>query len=313
MALAVALDLGDFNQRLAGGTSAGIIRRNGSSARLHHFKHQAVRNIAVMRNGEHLTAGFLFIGVHIVPQLVDRIGAFGLWVIGTNLVGPRFAIAKDDNAVQIVAIGHERIFKAHERSELAGLVIALDDAGMALPNLHCAFGLLFAWQNAAEFAFTSSVDQFHRCALAALMPFMHHIVPAQQRRILDHHTRRIIKPLGRAKAAAMIGDNKEIERSVELCLQAPGRFHFFAARKTQRLFRPKLYAKAKCVDRIGSMQMGITPQQFGRDAAGDFLVIGGLYFFRLARFAAFLERAPAPIKACAHCHSRNCTQRNLAN
>ena len=58
-----------------------------------------------MRNRQHFAAGYLFIIIHIVPQLADRCVALAR-IIWENLVRPAFAIAEHDHAMQIVTAGH---------------------------------------------------------------------------------------------------------------------------------------------------------------------------------------------------------------
>ena len=119
----IALNLRDFSHGLARRTPPRILRSHWAAVRTDQFKHQSIGQVAVMRDREHFAARDLFIIVHIVPQLADRRVALA-GIIGEHFVGAAFAVTEHDNAVQIVTTGHQRIFKAHERREFAGLIIA---------------------------------------------------------------------------------------------------------------------------------------------------------------------------------------------
>ena len=138
-----------------------------------------------MRNGQHLAACNLFIIVHIVPQLADGCVALPR-IIWENLVGPAFAIAEHDNAVQIVTVGHQRIFKAHERGELARFIIPLDECAVACPDA-CRRFLLLYWvcQGGRQCIAASQIDQLSCHALHAVRPLVHFFMPAFQGRVAD--------------------------------------------------------------------------------------------------------------------------------
>ena len=185
MRLAITLNLGDFGHRFARCAPPGICSGHWSAIWTNQFKHQAIGKVAVVRNGQHLAAGDLFIIVHIVPQLADGCVALPR-IIWENLVGPAFAIAEHDNAVQIVAVGHQRIFKAHERGELARFIIPLDERAVACPDACRRFFLPFrvcqgGWQCIAA----SQIDQLSCHALHALWPLVHFFMPAFQGRVAD--------------------------------------------------------------------------------------------------------------------------------
>ena len=185
MRFAIALNLRDFGHRFARCAPPGICGGHRSAIWTNQFKHQAIGQIAVVRNGQHLAARDLFIIVHIVPQLADGCVALPR-IIWKNLIGPAFAIAEHDHTVQIVAAGHQRIFKAHERGELARFIIPLDERAVACPDARRRFFLPFrvcqgGWQSIAA----SQINQFPRNALHALWPLVHFFMPAFQRWVAD--------------------------------------------------------------------------------------------------------------------------------
>jgi len=70
MGFAVALDLGDLDDRFAQRPRLYIGGVNGAAVKFVHREHPAVRDIAVMRNGEHLAAGLLLVCGHVGPELL---------------------------------------------------------------------------------------------------------------------------------------------------------------------------------------------------------------------------------------------------
>ena len=69
----------------------------------------------------------------------------------------------------------------------------------------------------------------------------------------------------------MVGNHQKIERTVKLGLNSAGRYNFFAARKPKCVLWPKPHAKAKGIDRVGGMQMGVAPENpFGISRCNDF-------------------------------------------
>ena len=238
MRLAVALDLCHLDQRFVRRAPAGIGRRHRPATGADHLEHQPARDIAVVRDGEHLPARRLLIGVHIVPQLADRRVALSR-IIGQDLIGLVLTVAEHDDAVHIVAARHQRVLEPDESGELAGLVIAFDDTAVRCPDLGRPFILSLAIaERGRQRVATSKIDQLGGHLQAPCRPFMHRVVPAQQGRVADEQARCIIERLCRAQPARVIGDNEEVERPVKLCLEATGRCHFRPAREPQRIFRP---------------------------------------------------------------------------
>ena len=68
----------------------------------------------------------------------------------------------------------------------------------------------------------------------------------------------------------MVRDHEEIERAFQLRFHAARRGYLLAAGKAQCLFGTKLYTKAKGVDGIGSVHMGIAPQHHIGGTGGHF-------------------------------------------
>ena len=217
MAFAIPLNLRRLNQGLLRAAAAGIGRRHWPAIGACQLKHQSIGQVGIVRNGKDFAARLLFISIHIVPKLIgagaDKGGE------GQNLICLILAIAHDDDTVEIVALAHQRIFKAHKGSEFAGAVIAVDNAGMVLPDIGGAlFHRLGVHHIGRQCPLRKTVDQFHRNFLRFRRAFLQFLVPAPQRRIRQQKTRRVMNLLQRSQTIRMVGDDKKIERPGKLCL-----------------------------------------------------------------------------------------------
>ena len=144
---------------------------------------------------------------------------------------------------------------------------------MICPDVGCRLALFFGiGQRSRKRVAARAVDEFAGHALHALLPLMHFGVPPFQRGVADKKSGRVVQRLCCPEPARVIRDHKKIKRTVQLGFHPASRRNFFPTRKTQRLFRSKLYAKAKGVDGIGSMEMGIAPKQVIGGARRDFSV-----------------------------------------
>src|SRR6185436_15270709 len=105
MGLAVALHLRRFVEPLPLGALLGVLAVNRFAESLDDWKHLAVAQVAVMRDGEDAAASFLFVVVHPFPE-VHRIDA-AEWCgagHGLDLDGLVAVVAEDDVAVEVVAL-----------------------------------------------------------------------------------------------------------------------------------------------------------------------------------------------------------------
>ncbi len=259
--LAIALDLGNLDHRLGRSAPCGIFGGHGRAVGHGHLEHQPVRDIRIVRDGQHLAAGLLFIAGHVVPQLLDRrVDPLDR----QGLTGTVAAVAEHDDTVEIVAVRHQRPFEPGKSGEHARLIVTVEQAELGIPDILGAFaGHLGIAQGCGQGPVGSRGDQFRHGALRPFGPFVHHVVPAQHGLVADHPlhvpARRIIEPPGRAEAVRVVGNHQKIERAVELRLAAGGGGDFLAAREPQRLLRPEPHAEAEGVDRIVGVQMGVAP------------------------------------------------------
>ena len=209
-----------------------------------------------MRDGEDLAARLLLIAIHIIPQLIRRCADER--GIGLNLIGLVFAVAHDDDAVQVIALPHQRIFKAVKGGEFARRVVAFGDLGVVVPNaclaLQLVLGVEHLWR---QRPLGEAVDEFHRDGHRLLGALVQLVMPALEKRIAQQEARCIVDRLQCGKPVRMVGDDKEVERPGELSLQACGGGDFFAHGKAQGVFRSQTHAEAKRVGGVGGVKMGV--------------------------------------------------------
>src|SRR6202011_5068111 len=70
--------------------------------------------------------------------------------------------------------------------------------------------------------------------------------------------------LGGTQCLSMIGDHQEIERAAQPDRLAGRRDHLLAASETVSRFGAERVTECRCIQRIGGMQMSITPQNARR-------------------------------------------------
>ena len=147
-----------------------------------------------------------------------------------------------------------------EGGEFAGFVVALHRIHIAVPHFFCAFGGAIGVEHGFGNGIAAArIQYFGHGALRSSWAFVHHVVPTPHGGIADQQARRIGNCLGAAQRLSMIGHHQKIERSRQFCLHAGGGGHFLATGKAQRFFRAQPHAKAEGIDRVGGVEVGITP------------------------------------------------------
>ena len=124
MRLAVAFDLRDFVERLPAHAILGVFAVDLlAGERLDDREHDAVAQIAVMGESEHVAAGFLFEGRHPFPQ-VARIVTAERFLRGVrfDLAGPEPVLPEDDIAMKVVSAGVRSPLIADESGEAAWVI-----------------------------------------------------------------------------------------------------------------------------------------------------------------------------------------------
>ena len=133
--LAVALDLGDLVHRLPARPRLGPFAGQRIAEKRLEREHPAVRQIAVVGDGEQRAAGLRLPRRHPVPEILRVLAVEGRH--RQHLVGLLLAVAVDHVAMQIVAAaGVARPLVADEGGEAARLVVLLHDGGVLFPDRH---------------------------------------------------------------------------------------------------------------------------------------------------------------------------------
>ena len=94
-----------------------------------------------MRNGEHLAARILLVSGHIGPQPFRILLAKS--TKGNGIAHFLRAIPEHDHPVEIVAVRHRCIFKAHEGGEFTRLIILIHGLSVFFPEIGCAISGFF--------------------------------------------------------------------------------------------------------------------------------------------------------------------------
>jgi len=103
--------------------------------RFHDGKHFAVAQVAVVRDGEHETAGFLFVGIHPFPE-IDGVDAAQRRGAGHGFDQARLVavVAEDDVAMQVVALAQRGPLVTDQRGEAPGLIVLLGGGDGLVPR-----------------------------------------------------------------------------------------------------------------------------------------------------------------------------------
>ena len=185
MRFAITLDLRHFDNGFMRRAPPSIIGRHWAAVWTGEFEHQAIGEIAVMRDRKHFAVCRLFIGVHIIPQLVNT-AIVPKRTERQHFVGLILAIAEHHHAVQIVTARHQCIFKSHKRGELAGLIITFNNAGMFGPDFSRAFFVRNRiTQRRRQRICRSHIDKLSGNTQRSFGAFVHLVMPFAQLRVAD--------------------------------------------------------------------------------------------------------------------------------
>src|ERR1700756_3072882 len=113
MGLAVTLDLDRLIEPFPLLTSRGSVER----------EHAPIREVAVVRYGQHSPVRLVFVSLHPLPQVARVVAAQGLYgCVGFDKARLGRVVAENDIAVQVVAAGIRRPLEADEGGESAWIV-----------------------------------------------------------------------------------------------------------------------------------------------------------------------------------------------
>jgi hypothetical protein len=166
--LAVALVLGDLEQRLPARASRSVLGAERLAPHRLDREHLAAAEVRVVRNHEHTASRLVFVRGEIPPQAL-RVAA----VEGAKredlprLVG---AVCEDDVSVAVVAVRDRRPFETDERGEDTGGVVTLGVGDDRLPDRRLQ-GLVLEAIAIVENRFGKlHEDPMHGLRLAPLVP-----------------------------------------------------------------------------------------------------------------------------------------------
>ncbi len=263
MRLAVALDLRHLIHRFKPRPRLGIGARQSAAVEIDQREHASVGQVAVVRDGEHLAAGLLGISIEELPQHGRVLAVEG----GErhDLVGLVLAVAEDHDAMQVVAAVVGSPFVADQRGKPSGLVVALGGAGVVLPDRARELSAQHRFRRRAG---ANRADDLDRRLARTLATGCHQVVPAPQRRVGHQGRVALLDFLRGAQPLGMIGDHQEIERAAQPDRLAGGGNHLLAASEAVGRLRAERVAEGRGIQRIGGVQMGITPENARRDNFG---------------------------------------------
>ena len=102
-------------------------------------EHPAIRQIAIVRNGQHAAAGLPFIGFHPFPQVARIIAADRLHgYVRLDLLGLVAVVAEDDVAVEVVAVGVGGPFITDEGGEASWRIMLFGRCDVVEPRRRIA-------------------------------------------------------------------------------------------------------------------------------------------------------------------------------
>jgi len=256
MCLAVTLDLGHFNEGFQVGPQGGeLLGEPFAGVRL-HGKHQAVGQVAVVRNGQYVRPGPFFKLVQRFPEIF-RILAVELreW---QRLVGHRRVAAEEHVAVKVEA-APRGVFIADDRREAARLVVSVSKRGVFLPRVANNF---IGFER--RFRLVQGGDDLHgRREHLLLVAAFQRVVPAFA--FFNGENIGIACEQFRHQAVhfGMIRDHQPVQRPQEPGTNTCGRGDFFAAGEPIGVLLTET-AKGPCVHGDRGMEVLVAPENAGR-------------------------------------------------
>ena len=132
MGFAVALDLGDFDNRLPAGAQFRVGPVDRTAVNRSGREHHAVGKVWIVGNGNHLAAGLGFVTGERAPQVPGVEAVLG----GERRqpADPVSAVPVDHHPVQVVAVDHRCPLVADECREPPGIVVVVCRLGDILPD-----------------------------------------------------------------------------------------------------------------------------------------------------------------------------------
>ena len=256
MRLAIALNLRYFIYRLPTHPTPGIVRVQRLTAKTTIIEHQAIGQVAVVRNRQDLAPGYILVSAHPVPECFRICRVEG--GKRQNAVGPLLAIAVDNVPVQVAAPWCACPFVGDQCGEGPGRVVLFCRRCHALP--HCRFCRLTQRYRVYAFSHLFIIED-HRfeqipCAKIAVQLFSK--TAGKQLGIgLDHHR-------SEPEILRVVRNHQKIQGMFQTYAQPCGRGHGLAAGKPVCLLRAEAVPQQCGIGGIRGMHMRIAPQQLER-------------------------------------------------
>ena len=302
MSFAVALDLGDFVDVLPTRAGLGVLAVDRLvGARLDHREHDAVREVAVVGDREHVAAGLLLVGRHPFPEIAGIVAAGRQRRIGHDLACKIAVVAEQHVAVEIVAAGVRRPFIADDGREAARLVGFFRGIDRIMPGGAIGVGTRIVKDRTLELTRAERGDDVDGGggALARL----DHVIPFAAQRVREKLRFPFQEIREEAHIVGVIGDDQEVERPRKF-RELSGRGHdLLALGETVGVARTEPRAERPGIKRHACMDMSVAEERPRRKVAasiGRIRTLGGKHL--LSR--RLVERADIGVdgflRPCGH-------------
>ena len=265
MGLAIALDLRRLVEPLPFGPLLSILAVDRlAGERIHHREHDAVREVAVVGEGEHVAAGLFLKCCHVFPQ-VARIVASREHREGHHLAGELRVVTEDDVAVEIVAAGVRGPFETDEGGEAAGFVRVLRSVDGFLPGRAIGRRVGCIEDRSLELTRAERSDDLHRCL--GPLSRLHHVIPAATQWVGQELWLPGEQVREEAHVVGVVGDDQEIERPRQLGELTGGRHDLLALGEAVGVARGEARAESPGIHRERRMRMCVAEERPGREVA----------------------------------------------
>ena len=264
MGLAVTLDLRRFQQWLVAGARLGVVPGHGFSVEGFRRVHDAIAQVAVVRDGEHLATRLRRVRVHVLPQV--------RWILaveggkGNDLVHAVRVVAENDGAMKVVAAGRGSPFEAVQRGENARLVPLLGCRDGVRPGSGCEFAGV-----KDRLAGLHGDDRFDGGFHALLRARLRHLVPPLALRVGEEIGAAGPNLIGYAHIFRMVGDGEPVQRPVDFDLHAVIDRDFSASGELEEVVGAQRYPKHSRVEGVASVVVGSAPVHPVRDGGARLL------------------------------------------
>jgi hypothetical protein len=217
MGLAISLDLGGLVKTFPLDTGFGVLAIDPfAGAGLDDRKHPAVREIAVVRDGEHASAGLVLVGRHPLPKVAGVVAAEWRQDRIRHDAARLVAVIPEDHVpVEVVAAGVRRPLVADKGREAAGGVRLLRRLDGLLPSRAVSVAVRAIEQRLRELALGKGDNDLDR----RIRPLSadDHVVPSPPGRIGHNVGFGGEQVWKKAHVVGVIGHDKEVERPREFC------------------------------------------------------------------------------------------------